>query len=59
MRSGAIASRVVGIASNDEADENTEPPVDLRLKKPTARPATAMPMVLALTAKPIAAGVTS
>ena len=28
------------------------------LRKPTTSPATAMPMVLALTAKPIAAGVT-
>jgi len=29
------------------------------LKKPTTNPAIAMPIVLALTAKPIAAGVTS
>ena len=33
VRSGALASSVVGIASSDQAHENAEPPVDMRAQK--------------------------
>ena len=57
-RLGAVANRLVGIASRVRLSRM---PVRLSmcgLRKPTTRPATAMPNVLALTARLIAAGVT-
>jgi hypothetical protein len=56
VRSGATASSAVGTASTQRLIRMPSLRSMLRLKKPTARLATAMPMVLALTAKPIAAG---
>ena len=58
VRSGATASSAVG---TDSAARLTRIPSRRsirRLNKATSSPATAMPIVLALTAKPIAAGVT-
>ena len=58
VRSGALASSVVGIASRTRLTRMPNRRSMCGLRKPTTSPATAMPMVLALTAKPIAAGVT-
>ena len=58
VRSGALASNVVGTASTTRLTRMPSRRSICGLKKPTTRPAIAMPMVLALTAKPIAAGVT-
>ena len=57
-RSGATASSAVGIASSARLTRMPRRRSIRRLKKATARPDTAMPMVLALTAKPMAAGLT-
>jgi len=58
VRFGAIASRLVGIASRRRLARIPRLRSMCGLKNPTTRPATAMPIVLALTAKPIAPGVT-
>ncbi len=58
VRFGALASSVVGIASRTRLTRMPRRRSMCGLKKPITSPAIAMPMVLALTAKPIAAGVT-
>ena len=58
VRSGATASRAVGMASRQRLMRIPRRRSIRRLKKATVNPATAIPMVLALTAKPMAAGVT-
>jgi hypothetical protein len=58
VRSGATASSAVGIESSTRLSTMPRLRLSRRLKKATVRPATAMPMVLALTAKPIAARLT-
>jgi len=57
-RSGADASRLVGIARSVRLSRMPVRRLMRGLKKPTTRLAVAMPKVLALTANPIAAGVT-
>src|SRR5205807_2089307 len=57
-RSGATASNAVGIESKVRLTRIPRRRSMRLLKNATASPATAMPMVLALTAKPMAAGVT-
>jgi len=57
-RSGAVARSAVGIDSTARATKIPSRRSMCRLKKATARPATAIPIVAALTAKPIAAGLT-
>ena len=56
VRSGATASSAVGIDEQRKAHQDAQPAIDVRPNKATASPATAMPIVLALTAKPMAAG---
>ena len=58
VRLGAEASRLVGIASTARLTRMPSRRSICGLKNPTTSPATAMPMVLALTAKPMAAGAT-
>jgi hypothetical protein len=58
VRSGALASSAVGIESSASATRMPRRRSIMRLNQAMPRLATAMPMVLALTAKPIAAGVT-
>src|SRR5205823_12363305 len=58
VRSGATASNAVGIESKVRLTRIARRRSMRLLKNATASPATAMPMVLALTAKPMAAGVT-
>jgi len=58
VRSGALARSVVGIASRARLKRIPSRRSICGLRKPTTRPAIAIPMVEALTAKPIAAGVT-
>ncbi len=58
VRSGATASSAVGIDSNVRLARIPRRRSMRLLKNATASPAMAMPMVLALTAKPMAAGVT-
>ncbi len=58
MRSGATASSAVGIESSARLRRMPRRRLMRRLKKATASPAIAMPIVLALTANPIAAGLT-
>ena len=55
-RLGADASKAVGIASNVRLTRMPRRRSICGLKKPTTSPAIAMPMVVALTANPIAAG---
>ena len=57
-RFGADANRLVGMASSARLSRMPVRRPICGLKKPTTRLAAAMPKVLALTAKPIAAGVT-
>jgi hypothetical protein len=57
-RFGATASRLVGIASTRRLARMPVLRSMCGLKDPTTSPATAIPIVLALTAKPIAPGVT-
>jgi len=57
-RSGATASSAVGIDSSARLARMPSRRLIRRLKNATANPAMAMPIVLAFTAKPIAAGVT-
>src|SRR5262245_13444597 len=58
-RSGARASRDVGIASNIRLTQIPRLRLRCRLMRATPRHETAMPMVLAFTAKPMAEGATS
>ena len=58
VRSGAVASSVVGTESRARLTTMPVRRLIRRLKKATTSPATAMPIVLALTARPIAAGMT-
>ena len=58
VRFGATASRVVGTARIARLSRMPRRRSMCWLKKPTTSPAIAIPIVLALTAKPIAAGVT-
>ena len=58
VRLGADASRLVGTARTARLRRMPSLRSICGLKKPTTSPATAMPMVVALTANPIAAGVT-
>jgi hypothetical protein len=58
VRFGALASSVVGTASRTRLTRMPSLRSICGLKRPTTRPAIAMPMVLAFTAKPIAAGLT-
>ena len=58
VRSGATASSAVGTASSASAATMPRRRSMCRLKNATASPAIAMPIVLALTAKPMAAGLT-
>jgi len=55
---GATASSEVGIESKTRLTNMPLRRSMWRLNKATPRPATAIPIVLALTAKPIAAGLT-
>ena len=56
--SGAVVSRLVGIAKSARLATMPVRRSIRRLKKATASPASAMPIVLALTARLIAAGIT-
>ena len=58
VRSGAIASSAVGIDSKARLARIPNRRSMRWLNTETINPAAAMPMVLALTAKPMAAGVT-
>lgn len=58
VRSGATASSAVGTASSTRLVKIPSRRSSCRLNSATPRPATAMPIVLAFTAKPMAAGVT-
>ena len=58
VKSGAIASSAVGIDSKARLTRMPNRRSMCWLNTETINPATAMPIVLALTAKPIAAGVT-
>jgi hypothetical protein len=58
VRFGATASRAVGTARIARLSRMPRRRSRCWLKKPTTNPAIAIPIVLALTAKPIAAGVT-
>ena len=58
VRSGATASSAVGIESSARLTRMPSRRSMRWLNNATTSPATAMPIVLALTAKPMAAGVT-
>jgi hypothetical protein len=56
VRSGALASSAVGIASRTRLKRMPRRRSICGLRKPTTSPAIAIPSVLALTATPISAG---